>query len=107
MGTDKIVNITNKLDNLRLLLIEFRNSDFYRGNYHFYRSIIPNMEIAIALTDKGITDKRAIQKDEEFWFKGDRFISEAFNLRGDVKPYEIYLHYKEICSYVFNENYFR
>jgi hypothetical protein len=47
------------------------------------------------------------KKDEEYWFEGDRFIQDAFNLRDGTEYYEIYSKYISLVEFVRSENYFR
>lgn len=107
MEINTVENIYLILDELRALLTQFRSSSFYTSNLSFYRSLIPNIEIVIALVDKGITDHRPITEEEKFWFKGDRMISEAFNLRDGEAFFGIYQHYNAICQFAYQMNYFR
>ncbi len=95
------------IEQLKKRLEEFKSSNFYFSNIIFYRSLIPNIDIAIALTEKGIIDNRPIKKDEEYWFEGDRFIQDAFNLRDGTEYYEIYSKYISLVEFVRSENYFR
>lgn len=107
MDTSQINKIEDTTNLLRDLLIQFRESVFFKENKRLYQSMIPNIEIVIALTEKGIYGKRAINKEEEFWFEGDRFVEEAFNFRDSSEYKMVSVYYVEIVDFVNKHNFFR
>ncbi len=107
MDTREVEQIKKTTNSLRVILFQFRNSKYYKENEYIYQSMIPNLEIIIALTEKGLYDKRAICKDEEFWFGHSRYIEDAFNLRETIDYKIIYNYYEEIVDFVNTHNFFR
>jgi hypothetical protein len=69
--------------------------------------MIPNIEMVIALTEKGIYEKMAISKENEFWFGIGRYVEDAFNLRGYSEYLKVYKYYAEIVEFVEKYNFFR
>jgi ribosomal protein L30/L7E len=107
MDSSEIERIEKITFLLRSLLLNFRNSTCFTNNKQIYRSMIPNIEMVIAITEKGLYEDRAINNNEVFWFQNGRYIEDAFNLREYPEYKKVYEYYAEIVEFVNEYNFFR
>jgi hypothetical protein len=104
---EKINELIEAVKSLRQIILQFRQSIFFLDNEKFYVSILANVEIAICLTEKVLLDNRPININENYWFQGDRFVQDAFNLREGNEYYEIYIKYRLIGDNLKSLNYLK
>lgn len=85
------------IDELREAMHSKRQAIISNNIHLFFVNVC---EIVCSLTELGLTDKRSITIEEEYWFEGSRYVSDWDNTLEET-------YYKPIVNEVRRRNYFR